>query len=194
MKRAAFLDRDGVLIEILRDPDLGVLFTAFHPDQLHPTKGAAQALGWLRALGYECIVVTNQPGPAKGHFTLAHIDRMNVRLRELLPLDAVYFCPHHPEGGPGGDPALVRKCECRKPSPGMILDAAAERGIDLTRSVLIGDSLDDVRAGRAAGVRTVLINGGRCELCPNRGEAAVSPDVTVQSLPDAVAWLAAGEG
>ena len=119
---------------------------------------------------------------------------MNVRLRELLPLDAVYFCPHHPDGGPGGDPALVRKCECRKPSPGMILDAAAERGIDLTRSVLIGDSLDDVRAGRAAGVRTVLINGGRCELCPNRGEAAVSPDVTVQSLPDAVAWLAAGEG
>jgi len=75
----------------------------------------------------------------------------------------------------------------------MILQAARERGIDLAGSVMIGDSLDDIRAGKAAGVRTILLNGGRCELCPNRGEAGTTPDATVQSLPDAVAWLTAQE-
>ena len=190
---AAFLDCDGVLVEILRDPELGVLYTAFHPDQLRPTKDAVGAVQNLRALGFECIVVSNQPGPAKGHFPLAQIDRMKARLQELFQLDAVYSCPHHPEGGPGGDPTLIKNCECRKPRPGMILQAARERGIDLAGSVMIGDSPDDVRAGKAAGVRTILLNGGRCELCPNRGEAGTAPDATVQSLPDAVAWLTAQE-
>jgi D-glycero-D-manno-heptose 1,7-bisphosphate phosphatase len=189
--RAAFLDRDGVLVEILRDAELGVLYTAFHPDQLQATKGAAAAVRRLRDLGYQCIVVSNQPGLAKGHFSKPQLDRINARLAELFPLDAVYVCPHHPEGGPGGDPALVKTCDCRKPQPGMLLSAARDRGLDLTQCVMIGDSLDDVRAGRAAGVRTVLINGGRCELCPNRGESKVAPDATVQSLPDAVAWLEA---
>lgn len=191
LRRAAFLDRDGVMVEILRDPELGVLYTAFHPDQLRASNGAAEAIRRLRSMAYECIVVTNQPGPAKGHFPLAQIERMNARLREMFALDAVYACPHHPEGGPGGDPALVRSCDCRKPRPGMLHQAARERGIDLARSVMIGDSLDDVRAGKAAGVRTVLINGGRCELCPNRGESPVTPDATVQSLSEAVIWLAA---
>ena len=186
---AAFLDRDGVLVEILRDPELGILYTAFHPNQLRPTKDSVGAVQSLRSLGFECIVVSNQPGAAKGHFPLAQIDRMNARLQELFQLDAVYSCPHHPEGGPAGDPRLVKTCECRKPRPGLILRAARERGIDLAGSVMIGDSLDDVRAGKAAGVRTILLNGGRCELCPSRGDPGVTPDATVQSLADAVAWL-----
>src|SRR4051812_37413271 len=106
-RRAAFLDRDGVLVEILRDAELGILYTAFHPDQLRPTRGAEEAVQRLHALGYECIVVTNQPGPAKGHYTLGHLDRMNARLRELFDLDAIYCCPHHPEGGVGGEAALI---------------------------------------------------------------------------------------
>ncbi len=188
-RRAAFLDRDGVLVEILRDAELGVLYTAFHAAQLRPMKGAAEAVRRLRTLGYECIVVSNQPGPAKGHFSLARLEEMNARLSELFDLDAIYCCPHHPEGGPEGDPSLVRTCECRKPRPGMLLQAARERGIDLAASVMIGDSPDDVRAGNAAGVRTVLINGGRCELCPNRGEHAAAPHAVVQSLAEAVEWL-----
>jgi DNA-binding MurR/RpiR family transcriptional regulator len=83
-RRAAFLDRDGVLVEILRDAERGVLYTAFHPDQMRPTKGAADAVRRLRTLGYECIVVTNQPGPAKGHFPLAQIARMNARLQQMF--------------------------------------------------------------------------------------------------------------
>jgi D-glycero-D-manno-heptose 1,7-bisphosphate phosphatase len=142
-------------------------------------------------LGYERIVVTNQPGPAKGHFPESQIERMHERLRELFQgqIDAIYHCPHHPEGGPGADLALVRACECRKPHPGMLLQAARERDLDLSASVMIGDSPDDVRAGRSAGVRTILLNGGRCELCPNRGPDASLPDRTVSSLSDAVDWL-----
>jgi D-glycero-D-manno-heptose 1,7-bisphosphate phosphatase len=192
-RRAAFLDRDGVLIEILRDPDRGILYTAFHPDQLRATRGALDSLRRLGELGYDRIVVTNQPGPAKGHFRESHLARMHERLREMFEgqIDAIYHCPHHPEGGPGGDPALIQRCDCRKPRPGMLLRAAAERGIDLASSVIIGDSPDDVRAGRSAGVCTVLLNGGRCELCPNRAEDAAAPDATVPSLPEAVAWIAA---
>jgi D-glycero-D-manno-heptose 1,7-bisphosphate phosphatase len=192
MRKAAFLDRDGVLVEILRDPELGVLYSAFHPDQLRPTRGALESLLRLGQLGYLRVVVTNQPGPAKGHFPFSQLERMHQRLRELFDgeIDAVYHCPHHPEGGPGGDPALVMRCECRKPKPGMLLQAAREHAIDLAASLIIGDSPDDVRAGRAAGVRTVLINGGRCELCPNRGPDAAPPDGTVSSLPEAVDWIA----
>ena len=193
-RRAAFLDRDGVLTEILRDAELGILYTAFHADQLRPTRDAAGLVKRLRSAGYACIVVSNQPGPAKGHFTVAQLERMNARLRELFDLDAVYCCPHHPEGGHGGDPALRGPCECRKPKPGMILQAAREHGIDLASSVMVGDSLDDVRAGQAAGVRTVLINGGRCELCPNRGPSAVAPDATVQSFSEAVDWVLSRPG
>lgn len=188
MSRAVFLDRDGVLVEILRDAELGVLYTAFHPDQLRPTRDAALLVERLRSAGYDCVVVSNQPGPAKGHFPLAQLERMNARLRELIGVDAIYCCPHHPEGGAGGDPALVKACDCRKPRPGMIFQATRDRGIDLSRSVMIGDSVDDVRAGNSAGVRTVLINGGRCELCPNRG-GSVAPDAIVQSFADAVEWV-----
>ncbi len=181
LRRAVFLDRDGVLVEILRDAELGVLYTAFHPDQLKPTKGAADAARTFATLGYQRIVITNQPGVAKGHFTREQLERSHARLRELVDLDAIYDCPHHP---------TVAPCDCRKPKPGMLLRAAAERAIDLAASVFIGDSPDDVRAGQAAGCRTVLINGGRCELCPNKEPGGPRPDATVATLADAVAWVA----
>jgi D-glycero-D-manno-heptose 1,7-bisphosphate phosphatase len=180
--RAAFLDRDGVLIEILRDAELGVLYTAFHPEHVRPAKSARDALVGLADLGFQRIVVSNQPGVAKGHFTHEQLDRTNARMRELLPVDAVYSCPHHPDFGGA--------CDCRKPKAGLLLRAARERGVDLSRSVMIGDSPDDVRAGQAAGVRTVLVNGGRCELCPSKGADGPRPDATVRDLGEAVEWIA----
>jgi len=112
LRRAAFLDRDGVLVEILRDAEQGVLFTAFHPDQLRLTPKAGAALRQLGELGYLRLVITNQPGPAKGHFTVAQLERTHDRLVALLAesgagLEGIYTCPHHPEGALGGDPALI---------------------------------------------------------------------------------------
>jgi D-glycero-D-manno-heptose 1,7-bisphosphate phosphatase len=180
-RRAAFLDRDGVLVEILRDPELGILYTAFHPDQLRIPRNVEPSLRRLRDLGFERIVVSNQPGVAKGHFTGEHLSRVHERLQQLVDVDAIYVCPHHPDAG--------SPCDCRKPAPGMLLRAARERGIDLSASVMIGDSLDDVRAGERAGTRTVLLNGGRCELCPNKDRAGQRADATVASLAEAVDWI-----
>lgn len=158
MKRALFLDRDGTLVEprhypsdpkclVLR-PEIGPLLRDF------------QRCGW------ELIVVTNQSGIARGYFTEEMLERMHDRLREMLgvwgvELNAIYACPHHIDGIISH---LAVHCRCRKPRPGMLLKAAAERDIDLSRSWMIGDILDDIEAGNKAGCRSVLVDLGTEQL------------------------------
>jgi D-glycero-D-manno-heptose 1,7-bisphosphate phosphatase len=155
--RACFLDRDGVIIELMPD---GV--SVREPEQVRLCAGAAAAIQRLRAAGYLVVVVTNQPGPAKGLYTRESIDGAIARMHTLLAdagteVDDVFVCLHHPEGGPGGDPSLTRVCDCRKPKPGMLLAAARKHGIDLAESYMIGDLETDEAAGRAAGCRTIRV-------------------------------------
>jgi D-glycero-D-manno-heptose 1,7-bisphosphate phosphatase len=146
-----FLDRDGVLI---RDADH---LTAASQIEILP--GVPEALRRLRAAGWTVIVVTNQSVVARGLVTeegLRQIHRvLEAQLRERgAMLDAMYYCPHHPEG------AVARYrvvCDCRKPEPGLLLRAAKDFDIDLAASVMVGDTLSDIEAGRRAGCRTVLI-------------------------------------
>ena len=140
LRRAAFLDRDGTLIAdpgYLGDPAGVVLLP-----------GAATALTQLRAAGFMTVVVSNQSGVARGYFDTSAVQAVNRRMAELLQaadagaeIDAFYFCPHGPGDG----------CSCRKPRPGMFLQAARELGLDLSGSVCFGDSERDVLAGIAAG-------------------------------------------
>lgn len=140
LRRAAFLDRDGTLIAdpgYLGDPAGVVLLP-----------GVATALMQLRAAGFLTVVVSNQSGVARGYFDAAAVQAVNRRMAELLQaadaragIDAFYFCPHGPDDG----------CSCRKPRPGMFLQAARELGLDLPGSVCFGDSERDVLAGTAAG-------------------------------------------
>ncbi|NIJ38724.1 D-glycero-D-manno-heptose 1,7-bisphosphate phosphatase [Sphingopyxis panaciterrae] len=145
MNRAAlFLDRDGVL-----NVDHGYVFQARDFDLID---GVLDALRAAADRGYELIIVTNQSGIGRGYFSQADYDLLEVHMRGLfaaegIPLAAIYHCPHHPNAG----------CACRKPQPGMILQAAHEHGIDLASSILIGDKPSDADAGRAAKV-------GRIEL------------------------------
>jgi histidinol-phosphate phosphatase family protein len=152
--RAIFLDKDGTLVENIPyniDPELIEL--SWH---------AASALQIFQQLGYALFVVTNQPGIAKGLFTESALEPVRLRLSEHLAqygviLDGFYYCPHSPDG------AISRyaiRCTCRKPMPGMLLQAARDHGIDLLHSWMIGDILHDVEAGRRAGCRTVLIDNG----------------------------------
>jgi histidinol-phosphate phosphatase family protein len=146
-KPAAFLDRDGVLNHRIVDGYVTC------PEELQVLPHAAEAIRVLRERGYAIVVVTNQRGIARGLMTDADLERVHTALRERLAaqgaeLDAIYRCPHGDQDG----------CTCRKPAPGMLLAAAEELDLDLSRSVLVGDSETDIAAGQAAGVPvTVLI-------------------------------------
>jgi D-glycero-D-manno-heptose 1,7-bisphosphate phosphatase len=185
---AAILDRDGTLIDVIRDEDTGAIVTAFHPSQLRLLPGAVEGLRALAGAGFVLAMATNQPGPAKGQISRAAVARTNAALLALLEAEgvriaAVEVCEHHPEGGPGGDPALVRVCDCRKPRPGMLRSLLARLGADPARSWAIGDSAADIEAGRAAGLRTGLIlPRSRCELCPLRGQSDLGADVQGTTL------------
>jgi D-glycero-D-manno-heptose 1,7-bisphosphate phosphatase len=158
-RRAAFLDRDGVVNELVRDPLSRLLESPLDPTDVALTPGAAASLRRLHAAGYLLVAVSNQPAAAKGVVTLERLLAVQKRVLELLrregvALDAMRCCYHHPEAKL---PELRQTCGCRKPAPGMLLDTAAELGVDLGASWMIGDTDSDVEAGAAAGCRTVLI-------------------------------------
>ena len=159
-RRAAFLDRDGVL-----NVDHGYVF---RPQDFEWLPGAIDALLLLQQAGYVLVVVTNQSGVARGFYTLADVEKLHLHLRTTLlaagvQLAGMYACPHHPDGVV---PEYRVQCACRKPMPGMIEQAAREHGLDLAASCLFGDKTSDIEAGRRAGV-------GRCWLL---GQQAGSSD------------------
>lgn len=154
MKRAVFLDKDGTLID---DVPYNV-----DPALLKLAQGAGPALRLMQQMGYRLIVVSNQSGVARGLFDEAALPPLfsalgDMLAREGVTLDGCYWCPHHPQGAAAG---YAIECGCRKPLPGMLRQAAHEHGIDLARSWMVGDILNDVEAGRRAGCRTVLIDNG----------------------------------
>ena len=151
---AVFLDKDGTLVE---DVPYNV-----DPGRIRLAPGAAEGLRLLHRAGYRLFVVSNQSGVARGYFPERALTAVAERLRHLLagcavPLAGFYYCPHHPAGAVE-EHAVV--CACRKPAPGLLLRAAREHGVDLARSWLVGDILDDVEAGRRAGCRTILVDNG----------------------------------
>ena len=164
-EKAIFLDRDGTLNAMVYDDTHGLLDSPRRPEQVAAVPGAGEFMRRAREWGYRLVVVTNQPWIAKGTLTVAQLDAVNHRLAELLAAeggrwDALYYCPHHPSGPvePYG-----RECDCRKPKPGLLRRAASEMGLDLAASWMIGDGLNDVQAGNAAGCRTVLVTSLKIE-------------------------------
>ena len=186
--RLALLDRDGTLIDVVRDEETGAITTAFHPSQIRLLDGVIEGLRMLVEAGYRLAIVTNQPGPAKGHFSRAAVERTNAALvatlaEHAIPIDRVAVCMHHPEGGPGGDPSLIGPCACRKPKPGLLVETIRALGATHERTWMIGDSTADVEAARAAGVRAgLLFATNRCELCPLRDGPGAFPECHAAKL------------
>ena len=149
LRKAVFLDRDGVV-----NVDRGYVHRVEDFEFIADTP---QALSRLQRAGWALVVVTNQSGIGRGRFGETDYQRLSAHMRSELQrsgveLDAVLHCPHRPDEG----------CNCRKPAPGMLLSAAAEAGLDLPASVMVGDKLADLQAGRAAGVaRCVLVLSGK---------------------------------
>jgi D-glycero-D-manno-heptose 1,7-bisphosphate phosphatase len=187
---AVFLDRDGVLNELVADPESGQFESPLRTSQVRLIRGASAAAAALKAAGYALVCVTNQPAAAKAKTTLAELDAIQQRVRELLAaegaqLDAWRMCPHHPDGVV---PELSAACDCRKPAPGMLIDAARELGLELAASWLIGDTDSDVAAGAAAGCRTILIENPDSSHKRTGGSRAT---LLARDLEDAAAQLLA---
>jgi D-glycero-D-manno-heptose 1,7-bisphosphate phosphatase len=180
LRAAAFVDRDGVINEE-RD-------YVWRLQDFHLLPGAVAGLRRLQAAGYALVVVTNQAGIGRGLYTEADFQALSAHMRNHLAaegvvLDGIYHCPHHPTAGQGD---YRRACDCRKPRPGMLLQAAAELGLDPARSVLVGDKLSDIQAGRAAGLaRCVLVTSGHAVSTGDRAAA----DAVCDGLEAAAAWL-----
>lgn len=180
---AVFLDKDGTLVH-------NVPYNV-DPARIRLASGAGQALRMLADAGFRLFVVSNQSGVARGYFGEEALPGVEARIRELLAADGVAieafaWCPHHPQGSV---PAYARTCDCRKPQPGMITRLASEHRVDLARSWMVGDIMDDVEAGRRAGCRTVLVeSGGETEWVPGPFR---EPDHVVRDLPAAAAVILA---
>jgi len=162
---AVFLDRDGVINALIYHRDHGIVDSPFTLRQFEVLPRVPQAIRLLNDLGFCVVVVSNQPGIAKRHFDAELLRRFDKKLRRALAacaahIDAVYYCLHHPD-------ASIQKyrghCECRKPAPGMLLQAADDLGLSLPDSYMIGDGLTDIEAGHAAGCRTFFIGRWKCE-------------------------------
>ena len=172
-QRAVFIDRDGTINK----------YVGFLTDieDFELIDGVTDAIKKINSSGYLAIVVTNQPVVARGEVSFSELDQIHNKMETLLGkegayLDAIYYCPHHPHKGYEGEVEELKiDCECRKPKPGMLLKAAGDFNIDLTRSWMIGDGENDIKAGNAAGCRTILI-----------GDSNFGQDISAQNLYDAV--------
>jgi D-glycero-D-manno-heptose 1,7-bisphosphate phosphatase len=184
-KPAVFLDRDGTLIS-----DVGYLS---HPSQVRFFPKAAEALKLLRKKGFYLFVVTNQSGVARGYFQVSDVHRAHRRIQSLLRakgarLDGFFYCPHYPRGKVK---SFRRVCGCRKPQPGMVLQAARRFGVDLSRSYAVGDKRDDLLLAENAGLRRGLLartgNGKRTEKEMTARERRKFP--VVSNLYQAARWI-----
>jgi len=193
---AVFLDRDGVINEIIFHQELGVLESPFTPAQFHLKTGVAEAIRRIHRLGLKAVVVSNQPGIAMRHLTKRALEAITQKMQEGLRrrkarLDGIYYCPHHPLKGKG---KLRRRCACRKPKPGLLFQAARDLDIDLRRSYLIGDSITDIEAGLRAGCLTFLLAHLKCDLCNLMAQRNIRPHYLVKNLANALKKIRLLEG
>lgn len=179
--RAVFLDRDGTINE-----EVGYLSDPAH---IALIPGAAEALIRLNSAGFKLVVVSNQSGIARGYFSEDDLAAVNGELDRQLVLagvtiDGYYHCPHHPLHGKGVD------CDCRKPGTGMAVRAAAEHGIDISRSYFVGDKASDIELGLNSGGKSVLVlTGYGREARKVLEEKGLAPDMIVPGLSEAAGWI-----
>jgi len=180
LRKAVFLDRDGTIIE-------DTVFSV-DPARIRELPGALDGLRRLRRAGYLLVVITNQSGVARGFFGEDALRAFHDRLREWfaargVELAAIYYCPHYPKGAL---PEYARDCACRKPMPGMILQAASDLQVDRARSWMVGDRDCDIGVGRAAGCRTVRIG--------TTPPGETTPDYEAANVAEAAERILAAEG
>jgi D-glycero-D-manno-heptose 1,7-bisphosphate phosphatase len=190
VRPVVFLDRDGVINSLVRNPATGLLESPYRPEDVELAPRAVDAIRLLRTLGVPLVGISNQPAAAKGTCDLETLHAVHERFARLLgeagaELDDYRYCFHHPDGS---DSELAQVCTCRKPAPGMITAACeALGGCELARSWVVGDSDVDIEAGQAVGCRTVLVEEPGSA---HRRSEGVAPDERARDLYEAAAKIA----
>lgn len=195
-KPTIFLDRDGTINEMVFSKETEQFDSPLKKEEMKLLPGVASALQLMQSLGYLLIVVTNQPAAAKGKATLRRLYEMNLALKDILVdndviLDDILMCPHHPLGSSlSKEKYLIRDCECRKPKPGLLRKAFEKYNVENASSYLVGDSIVDIMAGKAAGLTTVLIGKYKCDSCNLIAET--KPDFVFGTLFEFASYLSEG--
>ena len=188
MNKAVFLDRDGTVNAMVYSPDYGIVDSPANRDEFKLLPRVGEAIRRINEMGFLALVISNQPGIAKGKFTLNILEAIDKKMKEELAqygahLDRIYYCLHHPE-------AIIKEYRknspFRKSNPGLLLKAAEEFKVDLTSSYMIGDGLIDIQAGNRAGCKTILLGRLRCDLCKLMEDLKAKPDFIVSDLAKAV--------
>jgi len=182
--KAIFLDRDGVINEVVYHKEMGIVDSPFTIEQFKILPEVCKAINRFHDQGFKVILISNQPGIAKNHYDKIVFEKIKEKMKNELSkegakLDAEYYCFHHPE-------AKIEKykkiCACRKPKPGMIMQAVKDHFIDLSKSWMIGDGINDIQAGLKAGCKTILIGRMKCDLCKILEDEGIKPDFIAANL------------
>ena len=182
------MDRDGVINELVYHPEFGIIDSPLNPEELKIIDGVPEAIKKLNELGFKVVIVSNQPAIAKGKTTMELFNKIREKMKQELKragaiIDSEYYCFHHPEAKL---PEYRVNCNCRKPKPGLLLKAAKELNIDLSKSYMIGDGLTDIIAGKLAGCKTILIGKLKCDICKLMDELDARPNFIAKNLTEAV--------
>ena len=182
--KAVFLDRDGVINDIVYHKEMGIVDSPFTADQFNLLPKVGEAINNFHNQGFLVIVISNQPGIAKDHHDMGMFEKIKEKMhKDLLEsgaeIDGEFYCFHHPQAKLNNFKEI---CNCRKPKPGMIINAAKDFEIDLKSSWMIGDGVNDIQAGVAAGCKTILIGRMKCDLCKVLEDEGVKPDFIALNL------------
>lgn len=190
-RKAVFLDRDGVLNELIYFAEEGRIDTPLTPRQFRLMPGVVDGIKTLQASGYRVIIISNQPGIAKRQFTPQMFGRIREKTKRLLQkegirLDGEYYCLHHPYAR---RKQYRQACDCRKPRPGLILRAAQEGAIDIKSSFMVGDGFADIEAGMRAGCKTILVGHLSSLLTRMMGKKHLYPTYLAENFEEAAQWI-----
>lgn len=188
MKRAIFLDRDGVINAMVYNKEHGFVDSPSNSGEFQLLSGTGEAVKLINEMGFLALVASNQPGVAKGKLTLKLLEAITKKMKDELStydahLDGIYYCLHHPDAIL---PEYKINCSCRKPKPGLLIKACGEFEITPDTSYLIGDGLIDIQAGESIGCKTILLGKLKCDLCRLMNEFQVKPDFIAPTLLEAV--------
>jgi len=198
-KKAVILDRDGVINEMVYNPEFGTIDSPLNPEEFKLLPGVAKANKLFKKIGFLVIIASNQPAVAKGKMGLELLAEIDKKMKRELAkggahLDGIYYCLHHPDASQVKVKKYLKNCNCRKPKPGLILKAVKELNIDLSKSYMIGDGLTDIEAGKRAGCKTIFLGNLKNYWCEAMEKRKIKPDFVAKNLLEAVKIIKQGKG